>query len=124
VGVVRGPEAGAVKGAGAGRGARQQSHGLEEEEDALIVEAQLQARTALAACERAENEVAELKLTVDTLERERDFYFHKLREIELLVQACPTAVQPCPTADACPAADGCLQKVLEILYAKDEAEVT
>jgi RP/EB family microtubule-associated protein len=31
--------------------------------------------------------IAELKLTVDGLEKERDFYFGKLREIELLVQA-------------------------------------
>ncbi|KAI8099974.1 microtubule binding protein [Halteromyces radiatus] len=31
-------------------------------------------------------QIAELKLTVDGLEKERDFYFNKLREIEILVQ--------------------------------------
>lgn len=34
-----------------------------------------------------EGEVAELKLTSDTLEKERDFYFGKLRDIEVLLQA-------------------------------------
>jgi len=30
--------------------------------------------------------IAELKLTVDGLEKERDFYFKKLREVEILCQ--------------------------------------
>lgn len=34
-----------------------------------------------------EGEIAELKLTSDTLEKERDFYFGKLRDIEVLLQA-------------------------------------
>lgn len=33
-----------------------------------------------------QNEVTELKLTVETLEKERDFYFTKLRDIEVLLQ--------------------------------------
>ena len=33
------------------------------------------------------NEIQELKMTCDTLEKERDFYFGKLRDIEVLLQA-------------------------------------
>lgn len=46
--------------------------------------------TALAESEEKvkilETHVTELKVTVDNLEKERDFYFNKLREIEILVQ--------------------------------------
>jgi microtubule-associated protein, RP/EB family len=37
--------------------------------------------------EELSSELAELKLTSDTLEKERDFYFGKLRDIEVLLQA-------------------------------------
>ncbi|KAG6386099.1 hypothetical protein SASPL_154987 [Salvia splendens] len=36
--------------------------------------------------QRLKNEVTDLKLSVDSLEKERDFYFAKLRDIELLCQ--------------------------------------
>ncbi len=34
-----------------------------------------------------QGEVSEMKLNMDTLEKERDFYFGKLRDIEVLLQA-------------------------------------
>lgn len=49
----------------------------------------------------------ELKLKVDTAERERDFYFEKLRDIEILCQA--------PELQAIPA----IRIVEKILYAAD-----
>lgn len=47
----------------------------------------------------------ELKITIDGLEKERDFYFGKLRDIEVL----------CQEADKNPI----IQKILEILYATE-----
>lgn len=48
------------------------------------------ARTAPKAADPAVNElnrqINDLKVTVDGLEKERDFYFGKLREIEIMVQ--------------------------------------
>ena len=32
-----------------------------------------------------QNEISEMKLNMDTLEKERDFYFSKLRDIEVLL---------------------------------------
>ncbi len=47
----------------------------------------------------------ELKVTLDGLEKERDFYFGKLRDIEVL----------CQEADENPI----LRKILDILYATE-----
>jgi RP/EB family microtubule-associated protein len=58
-----------------------------------------------------ESEVAELKLTSDTLEKERDFYFGKLRDIEVLLQAYQD--QEIPVVDM----------VLKILYATEDEKV-
>ncbi|KAL1501531.1 hypothetical protein ABEB36_006836 [Hypothenemus hampei] len=53
------------------------------------------------------NQIAEYKLTVEGLEKERDFYFGKLRDIEVLCQECE---------DGHPLT----QKILDILYATEE----
>lgn len=90
--VAKGPVRAAVGGrSAAASGARKAAdHGNSEELEAL--------RT----------EVAELKLTVDGLEKERDFYFGKLRDIELLCQS--------KEADDLPH----LAEIVDILYATEE----
>ncbi|KAI3463989.1 hypothetical protein Pfo_020652 [Paulownia fortunei] len=55
-------------------------------------------------------EVTDLKLSVDLLEKERDFYFAKLRDIEVLCQT--TELENLPMAVA----------IKKILYAADEKE--
>ncbi|KAK6122983.1 hypothetical protein DH2020_043282 [Rehmannia glutinosa] len=55
-------------------------------------------------------EITELKLSVDLLEKERDFYFAKLRDIEILCQT--------PELENLPMAVG----IKKILYAADEKE--
>lgn len=51
----------------------------------------------------------ELKLTVDGLEKERDFYFGKLRDIELICQEPDSENHPI------------LSKIMDILYATEVA---
>ena len=58
-----------------------------------------------------EGEINELKLTSDTLEKERDFYFGKLRDIEVLLQAYQE--EEIPVANM----------VLKILYATEDEKV-
>ncbi|XP_044020916.1 microtubule-associated protein RP/EB family member 1 isoform X2 [Aphidius gifuensis] len=53
-------------------------------------------------------QVADYKIMVDGLEKERDFYFGKLRDIELICQECED--EPSPI----------ISKILEILYATEE----
>lgn len=48
----------------------------------------------------------ELKLTVDGLEKERDFYFSKLRDIELICQENESE-------------SSVLSKIIDILYATE-----
>jgi len=64
----------------------------------------------MAAGDKAElvQEVSALKLTVQDMEKERDFYFGKLRNIELICQEVEGEGSPV------------LQKILDILYATDE----
>lgn len=58
-------------------------------------------------------QVTELKATVDGLEKERDFYFGKLRDIELICQEMEEQ-QNGPI----------VQKILDILYATEVSVCT
>ncbi len=40
----------------------------------------------IATCQAMTEEVTQLRVAVDTMEKERDFYFNRLREIEIVVQ--------------------------------------
>ena len=60
------------------------------------------------------NENNQLKETVGGLERERDFYFAKLRDIEMLVQ---NAVEEDPTREEDP--DGIYKSIMRILYSTE-----
>lgn len=62
-----------------------------------------------------QKENTELKETVTGLERERDFYFSKLRDIELLVQA---AVEDDPELEK--QEDGLVKQIQNILYSTEE----
>ena len=46
-------------------------------------------------------EVTELKMSVENLERERDFYYSKLREVEVLCQAHEAEQVPLPSLSRC-----------------------
>ena len=52
-----------------------------------------------------------MRMNMDTVEKERDFYFAKLRDIELLLQANETKKTPLT------------ESVLKILYASEEERV-
>lgn len=67
---------------------------------------------AATAALREENNV--LKETVTGLERERDFYFSKLRDIELLIQQ---AMEADPELEK---EDGLLKQIQAILYSTEE----
>ncbi|KAK7060677.1 Microtubule-associated protein RP/EB member 2, partial [Halocaridina rubra] len=60
-----------------------------------------------AQVEELSSQLMEMRLTVNGLEIERDFYFGKLREIEVLCQDEGEAT-------------ACIQKILDILYATED----
>jgi len=85
------------------------------------VEAAAEAAEAAAAelCKAREEhsrEAAELRVAVENLERERDFYFGKLREVEVLCQT-KEASSPLGEKETVTVAE-----VLSILYKTDESE--
>ena len=61
-----------------------------------------------AQLEELTQELLEMRLSVEGLEKERDFYFGKLRDIEVVIQE--SAEQADPLAG----------KILEVLYATEE----
>lgn len=66
--------------------------------------------------EKLREEIVDLKITVDGLETERDFYFQKLRDIEILCQALEATPNPDMTVAKF------VEDVQRILYAKDDEE--
>lgn len=64
-----------------------------------------------AKVKELEGELNELRLTADTLEKERDFYFGKLRDIEVLLQS--HVDKEIPTVDM----------TMKILYATEDEKV-
>jgi len=66
--------------------------------------------------EKLREEIVDLKITVDGLETERDFYFQKLRDIEILCQALEATPNPDMTVGKF------VEDVQRILYAKDDEE--
>ncbi|XP_013790677.1 microtubule-associated protein RP/EB family member 1-like isoform X2 [Limulus polyphemus] len=60
--------------------------------------------------EEMSNQVSELKLTVEGLERERDFYYGKLRDIEVVCQESEQEGEK----------KNLLDKILDVLYATEE----
>ena len=67
-----------------------------------------------AEIEELNKEVMQGKLTIEGLEKERDFYFGKLRDIEVLAQE----------HEAEPNGPEFLAKVLNVLYATEVSELT
>merc|ERR1712216_171978 len=112
---VPGSNVGAVSGGG---GAYPQTIGMAHAGSAQAYNAAVGASTAAIDDEqdRLREEVVDLKITVDGLETERDFYFQKLRDIEILCQALQANPDPHMTTSKF------VEDVQRILYAKDEED--
>ena len=65
-----------------------------------------------AAIKAKDDQIADLKMNNDTLDREREFYFGKLRDIEEMLQKRGMEQDPLGA------------EILKILYASEEEQVT
>ena len=65
-----------------------------------------------AELKKRDDQIADLKLNNDTLDREREFYFGKLRDIEEMLQKRGMEQDPLAA------------EILKILYASEEEQVT
>lgn len=98
----------------------------------ILESKQAKPRAVPAAADSAEiqslsKEVTELKLSIDLLEKERDFYFAKLRDIEILCQGpeienVPMAVAIKKILYAADEKESALEEAKEILYQSGEAD--
>ena len=70
--------------------------------------------------EELESRVSDMKLTLDSLERERDFYYGKLREIEVMCQAGSEAVGSNGVDGNDSDSKQLIGKILDILYATED----
>lgn len=72
-----------------------------------------------AEIQQLESQILELKHNQDTLEKEREFYFAKLRDIELFIQQKEKNLSEEEKAN-----NPAMQDILKILYASEEEKVT
>lgn len=63
-----------------------------------------------------ETQISEMRVTVESLEKERDFYYGKLRQIEML---CQEKEEEIVDLDDAPATQ-LISSLMEVLYAKEE----
>lgn len=111
--VAGGPGAAAAPRAAAGSAAARRVGGTTPSGGARLGVGKAAGGGAVSAALQAENNT--LKETVAGLERERDFYFSKLRDIELLVQQ---AVEEDPELEK--HEDGLIKQIQMILYSTEE----
>ncbi|GAB4852254.1 hypothetical protein Ancab_016446 [Ancistrocladus abbreviatus] len=83
------------------------SHGTRRNEPSVNQPVKV-AKTTSTAVAAYDQQITELKLSVDSLEKERDFYFSKLRDIEILCQYPEIEYSPI------------VEAIKRILYAADD----
>lgn len=85
----------------------------------LAIQTELtQTKNSMAAMDK---EIDTYKETTNILERERDFYFSKLRDIEILVQSTQDLIKEGVYESGTGELDKFLNKVQQILYATEDA---